>query len=125
MHLSKTSEMLGNKLTGRLLVFSSLDFFLWTGLTPANFKTDRNWPEMTDSLKALDTKIENKLAFALTILVGTSLLCVAFLVSRDNISLKMVSDETRSNENVLLLSNVYARMVFVFLNSSFNRIVNI
>ena len=61
---------------------------------------------MTDSLKALDTKIENKLAFALTILVGTSLLCVAFLVSRDNISLKMVSDETRSNENVLLMSNV-------------------
>ena len=80
---------------------------------------------MTDPLKALDTKIENKSAFALTILVGTSLLCVAFLVSRDNISLKMVSDETRSNENVLLLSNVYARMVFVFLNSSFNRIVNI
>ena len=80
---------------------------------------------MTDSLKALGAKIEDKLAFALTSLVGTSLLCVAFLVSRDNISLKMVSDETRSNENVLLLSNVYARMVFVFLNSSFNRIVNI
>ena len=66
--------MLGNKLTGRQLVFSSLDFFSWTGLTSANFKTDRNLPEMTDSLKALDTKIENKSAFALTILVGTPLL---------------------------------------------------
>ena len=63
-------------------------------------------PEMTDSLKALDTKIENKSVFALTILFGASLLCVAFLVSRDNICLKMVSDVTRSNENVLLLSNV-------------------
>ena len=62
---------------------------------------------MTDLLKTLDTKIENKSAFALAISVDTSLLCVAFLVSRDNISLKMVSDETRSNENVLLLSNVY------------------
>ena len=61
---------------------------------------------MTDSLKALDAKIENKSAFALTILVDTSLLCVAFLVSRETISLKMVSDETRSNNNVLLLSNV-------------------
>ena len=62
---------------------------------------------MTDSLKVLDTKIENKSAFALTILVGTSLLCVALLVSRDVISLKMVSNETRSNENILLLSNVF------------------
>ena len=68
----------------------------------AHFNTDRNLQEMTDSLKALDTKIENKSVFALTILVGTSLLCVA----TDNISLKMVSNETRSNENVLLLSNV-------------------
>ena len=72
----------------------------------SQFKTDRNLQEMTDSLKTLDAKIENKSAFALTILVGTSLLCVAFLASRDTISLKMVSDETRSNENVLLLSNV-------------------
>ena len=61
---------------------------------------------MANSLKALDTKIENKSAFALIILVGASLLRVAFLVSRDNTYLKMVSDETRSNENVLLLSNV-------------------
>ena len=61
---------------------------------------------MTDSLKALDTKIENKSTFALTILVSTSLLCVAYLVSGDNISLKMVLDETRSNKNVLLLLNV-------------------
>ena len=68
----------------------------------AHFNTDRNLQEMTDSLKALDTKIENKSVFALTILVGTSLLCVA----TDNISFKMVSNETRSNENVLLLSNV-------------------
>ena len=80
---------------------------------------------MTDSLKALDTKIENKSVFALTILVGTSLLCVA----TDNISLKMVSNETRSNENVFtvkyFLNHLYARMVFVPLNSCFNRIVNI
>ena len=62
---------------------------------------------MADSLKVLDTKMENKSAFALTILVGTSLLCVALLVSRDVISLKMVSNETRSNENILLLSNVF------------------
>ena len=61
---------------------------------------------MTDSLKALHTKTENRSAFPLTIFVGTSLLCVAFLVSRDTISLKMVSDEARLNENVLLLSNV-------------------
>ena len=40
-----------------------------------------------------------KSAFALTIVAGTSLLCAAFFVSRDTISLKMVSDETRSNEN--------------------------
>ena len=72
----------------------------------AHFNTDRNLQEMTDSLKALDTKIENKSAFALTILVGTSLLQVAFLVTRDTISLKMVSNKTRSNKNVLLLSNV-------------------
>ena len=77
--------MLGNKLTGRQLVFSSLDFFLWTGLTSANFKTDQNLPEMMDSLEALDTKIEHKSAFALPILIGTSLLCVAFLVTRGNI----------------------------------------
>ena len=84
---------------------------------------------MTDSLKALGAKIEDKLAFALTSLVGTSLLCVAFSVSRDNISLKMVSNETRSNENVFtvkcFLNHSYARMVFAPLNSSFNRIVNI
>ena len=91
MHLSKIFEILGNKLTGQY--FSSLVFFLWTGSTSANFNTARNLQEMTDSLKALDTKIENKSAFALTILVGTSLLCVAFSVSRDNISFKMVSDE--------------------------------
>ena len=84
---------------------------------------------MTDSLKALDAKIEDKPAFALTILVSTSLLCVAFLVSRDNISLKMVSDETRSNENIFtvkrFLNHLYARMVFVPLNSSFNCVANI
>ena len=39
-------------------------------------------------------------------MVGTSLLCVAFLVSRDTISLEIVSDETSSNENVFLLSNI-------------------
>ena len=58
-----------------------MDFSRWllcTGSTSANFKTDRNLQEMTDPLKALDAKIENKSAFALTILVGTSLLCVAF-----------------------------------------------
>ena len=74
MHLSKIFEMFGNKLTGRWLVFSSLDAFLWTGLLSTNFKTDRNLQETTDSLKALDAKIENKSAFALTILIGTSLL---------------------------------------------------
>ena len=61
---------------------------------------------MTNSLKALNAKIENKSAFALTILVGTSILCIGFLGSRDTISLKMMLDETRSNENLLLLSNV-------------------
>ena len=55
---------------------------------------------MTDSLKPLDIKIENKSAFALPILASTSLLCVALLVSRDMISLKMVLNETRSNEKV-------------------------
>ena len=61
---------------------------------------------MIDSLNALDTQIENKSEFALTILVGTSILCIPLLVSRDTISLKMVPNETRSNENVLLLPNV-------------------
>ena len=42
----------------------------------------------------------------------------------------MVSDETRSNGNALLLSatyfiTMYARMDFVFLNSSFNQIINV
>ena len=55
---------------------------------------------MADSLKALDTIFESKSAFAVTILVGTSLLWLAFLVSRDTVSLKMVPDETRSNESV-------------------------
>ena len=89
--------MLGNKLTGRYSDFSSLDFFffLWTGVASANFKTDRNLLEISDSLKAFDIRIENKTAFALTILVGTSLLCVAFLVSRDMIFIKMVPNETR------------------------------
>ena len=36
----------------------------------------------------MDTKTENKSVFALTILVGTSVMCVAFLVSRDKIYLK-------------------------------------
>ena len=80
---------------------------------------------MTDSLKASDTKIENKSAFALTILAGTSLLCVVFLVFRETIYLKMVSHETRSNENFFITvkcfhNHLYARMVFVFLNNSFN-----
>ena len=61
----------------------------------ADFKIDKNMQEMTDLLKVLDTKIENRSALALTILVGTSLLCVNLLVSRDMISLKMVSGETR------------------------------
>ena len=72
----------------------------------ADFKIDKNMQEMTDLLKVLDTKIENRSALALTILVGTSLLCVDLLVSRDMISLKMVSGETRPNENVLSLSKV-------------------
>ena len=55
---------------------------------------------MADSLKALDTIFESKSAFAVTILVGTSLLWLAFLVSRDTVSLKTVPDETRSNESV-------------------------
>ena len=63
--------------------------------------------EIADSLRALDTKIENKSASALTILVGTSLLCIA---------LKMVSDETRSNENVILLSNVSVNLFFLKKN---------
>ena len=72
----------------------------------AVFKTDKNMQEMTDLLKALDTKFENRSALALTILVGTSLLCVDLLVSRDTISLKTVSGKTSSNENVLSLSKV-------------------
>ena len=71
-----------------------------------DFKIDKNMQEMTDLLKALDTKIENRSALALTILVGTSLLCVDLLVSRDMISLKMVSGETRPDENVLSLPKV-------------------
>ena len=55
MNLSKFFEMLGNKLTGRYLDFSSLDFFYELGVTAANFKTERNLQEMADSLKALDT----------------------------------------------------------------------
>ena len=43
-----------------------------------NFKTDRNLQEMTDLLKALNTKVENKSSFTLTVMVGTSLLCVTF-----------------------------------------------
>ena len=72
----------------------------------AYFKIDKNMQEMTDLLKPLDTKIENRSALALIILVGTSFLCVDLLVSRDTISLKMVSGETKSNENVLSLSKV-------------------
>ena len=72
----------------------------------ADFKIGKNMQEMADLLKALDTKIENRSALALTILVGTPLLCVDLLVSRDMISLKMVSGETRSNENFLSLSKV-------------------
>ena len=40
---------------------------------------------MTDLLKAVDTKFENRSAMALTILVGTSLLCADLLLSRDAI----------------------------------------
>ena len=72
----------------------------------AYFKIDKNMQEMTDLLKPLDTKIENRSALPLIILVGTSFLCVDLLVSRDTISLKMVSGETKSNENVLSLSKV-------------------
>ena len=70
----------------------------------ADFKIGKNMQEITDLLKALDTKIKS--ALALTIFVGTSWLCVDLLVSRDTISLKMMSGETRSNENVLLLSKI-------------------
>ena len=66
----------------------------------ANFKIDKNMQEVTNLWKALDTKIENRSALALTIFVGSSLLCIDLLVSRDAIFLKMVSRETRSNENV-------------------------
>ena len=72
----------------------------------ADFKIDKNMQEMTALLKALDTSIENGSALALTILVGTSFLCVDLLVSRDTIFFKMVSGEMRSNENVLSLSKV-------------------
>lgn len=94
--------MLGRKLTGLQVLFSSLDFFLWTGVTSVNFKTDRKFQEMADSLSALDTKFENESPFGLTILVGTSLLCVVLLVSRDTISLRMVSEETKSSKNVFI-----------------------
>ena len=75
---------------------------------------------MRDSLKVSNTKIENKLAFPVTILVGVSLLCVAFLVSRDTTYLKMVSNEITANENVLLLSFVcqdsfYILGIFAFV----------
>ena len=49
----------------------------------AYFKIDKNMQEMTDLLKPLDTKIENRSALALIILVGTSFLCVDLLVSRE------------------------------------------
>ena len=52
----------------------------------ADFKIDKNMQEMTHLLKALDAKIENRSALALTILVGTSLLCVDLLVFTDAIS---------------------------------------
>ena len=52
----------------------------------AIFKIKKNMQEMTDLLKVLDTKFENRSALALTILVGTSFLCVDLLVSRDTIS---------------------------------------
>ena len=86
----------------------------------ADFKIDKNMQEMRDLLKALET--ENRSPLDLAILV--SLLCVDLLVSRDTISLKMVPGETRSNENVFiiiksLVNHLYARMVFVFLNSFF------
>ena len=59
---------------------------------------------MADSLKSLDTKIENKSAFSLTMLVGTSLLRAAFPISRDSIFFKMMPDEKSSNKFFLLLS---------------------
>ena len=62
--------------------------------------------EMTDLLKALDTKIENRSALSLTIWVGTLLLCVDLLISRDTIYLNRVPSEMKSNENVLSLSKV-------------------
>ena len=77
--------MLGNKLTGRQLDLSSFHF-LWIGVMSAILKIKKNMQEMTDLLKALDTKFENRSALALTILVGTSFLCVDLLVSRDTIS---------------------------------------
>ena len=52
----------------------------------AILKIKKNMQEMTDLLKALDTKFENRSALALTILVATSFLCVDLLVSRDTIS---------------------------------------
>ena len=61
---------------------------------------------MTDLLKALDTKIENRSALSLTIWVGTLLLCVDLLISRDTIYLNRVPSEMKSNENVLSLSKV-------------------
>ena len=64
--------------------------------------------EVSDLLEALDTKIENRSALALTILVGTLLLCIDLLdLSRDTICSKMLSGDTKSNENVLSLSKVY------------------
>ena len=72
----------------------------------AAFKIEKTMPEVTELLKALDTKFENRPELALTILVDTSLLCVYLLVSRDTVSLKMVPGEIRSNENVLSLSKV-------------------
>ena len=71
-----------------------------------DFKIDKNMQELTDLLKVLDTKIENRSALALTVLVGTLLICIYLLVSRDTVSLKMVPGETSSNENVLSLSKV-------------------
>ena len=66
----------------------------------ADLNMDKNIQEMTDLLKELDTKTKSRSALSLTTLVGTSLLCVYLLVSRDTIPLKVVSGETRSNENV-------------------------
>ena len=48
MHLSKSFEVLGNKLTGRWLDLLSFDFFC-TGVISAVFKADKNiQKEMTD-----------------------------------------------------------------------------